>query len=274
MRKDTCLLLLLCVAALGAFVSADREDTTVLSYMSFYDSPNDFFNFTGRCIFEEDAGDSSWSYDFDFRELMSTDFHLVARKDLLINLNTVITIASFGTDDRQVKQENSAAAEQQPKQAQLQSRKTKRGSSASLTVSAALAQVRLCKQGTDPNDATNCLPFAPTPSGTPLPSICQRRRPEPLTRDANCWLGPAEVLPVEVNIMYLALGAFYVVADLTVNPNTLTLFARNVPRGDWTVYVYLDRFSLAATDYSATASALCVPQAVMTVQATTFADVI
>lgn len=253
-----------CVLLLCIFVreSATQPNPIALSFVTHYDTFTDFFNFTNRCIFSADGANYGTDFESETVVLATTTFRLRTRRDLLINLDVIIPSVAYASDAP-------------PRtSAPLLPKKAVRGEDYSDNSGVVTVNAWLCNARVNQSDPENCLPFQPAPRENEIPRICLRGRPEPVEQDVNCWIGPAQYQPLEVTVLGFGIYAEYYIDSFTVAPSELTLFARNVPRGDWTLRIEADVSSMVVVGYDFALQGICLSQAVLTVQPATFTDVL
>ena len=302
MANRSVLLVVACVAVSLCLLQGAMAQSGVMSLSYF----SDFFNISNNCVFAEDAtpfvhGD----FNITQRQLLTTKFRLQSRRDLLININAIVTALGFTTNDLRSSGNKAAAAthplasttttttteaaeqQQQPATrsepaapAQPKYKKTfknKKGDSFGVIGGGVIVWAEICNaDADDPQADGNCLPFAPATNVNAIPPLCfiHNKKPDTLTSSFNCWMGPTQYQPLELNVFADVTNADFLEAQALLVPSTLTYFARNVPKGRWILYLYADQASVVIEDYQLSISGICVGQTVMTVQPTTFTDVL
>ena len=300
MANRSVLLVVACVAVSLCLLQGAMAQSGVMSLSYF----SDFFNISNNCVFSED-GTPFLDGDFNItqRQLLTTKFRLQSRRDLLININAIVTALGFTTNAPSGRkaatqplattttETSSTTIEAAAQQAATRSEpavpsrpnykktfRSKKGeTSFGLLGGGVIVWAEICNaDADDPQADGNCLPFAPATNVNAIPPLCfiHNKKPDTLTSSFNCWMGPTQYQPLELNVFADVTNADFLEAQALLVPSTLTYFARNVPKGRWILYLYADQASVVIEDYQLSISGICVGQTVMTVQPTTFTDVL
>ena len=261
------------VLSLFLFKGATAEDQHQHRKMalSYYSSIGDIAD---NCIEVDDQGEGPVE-DSVTIPVVYSEFHLRFRQDLLITVNALVTTLIIDNTTTSANryypfQASPSSPTHNPTSTpSTANRGWVGGYSAAFTVTAALFGLELCLLDEIPSSRT-CVPYAPADSFDQIPRACHKHNAE-TEEEGNCWIGPTELQPFTVNAVgYEEGGASLVTLDAMLVSGSLTMFARNIPRGSWALTLVASKDSFSVVDAARSVYAICLGQAVMTVQPTHF----
>jgi len=270
------------VLSLFLFKGATAEDEHKHHKMalSYYSAIGDIAD---NCIEVDDQGEGTVEISVTV-PVVYTEFHLRFRQDLLITVNALVT--TLNIDNTTTLSRRSPTNRYYPFKASpssthnnpttstpasTENRGWSGGYSEAISLTSALFGLELCLLDEIPSSKT-CVPYAPAASFNDIPKACHKHSAAS-EEEGDCWIGPTELQPFVVNALaYEEGGASLVTLDALMVSGSLTMFARNVPRGSWALTLIVSRDTFSQVYDASNIYAICLGQAVMTVQPTHFVE--